>query len=72
MKKIVLFFVICISTIAQAQEILLQQNLNILTEQYDQIILKTENNVKAFVDNFNIKLSSGSKIYTSGKTKHSL
>ena len=47
---------------AKAQDVLLQKNLSVITDQYDQVLLKTEANVKLFVDNFTVKLDSGSKV----------
>lgn len=67
MKKLIPLFALCTSLFAQAQDALLQKNLNILTDQYDQVLLRTEDNVKIFVDNFNVQLASGAKI-TSPKT----
>lgn len=45
-----------------AQDILLQKNLTVITDNFDDVLVKTENNVKVFVDNFNVKLDSGSKL----------
>lgn len=67
MKKLIPLLVLCTSLFAQAQDALLQKNLNVVSDQYDQVLLKTEANVKIFVDNFNVQLASGSKI-TSPKT----
>ena len=59
---LLLGFITLVPFIASAQDVLIQKNLTIVTDQYDQVLAKTESNIKAFVDNFNIKLASGSKI----------
>jgi hypothetical protein len=51
-----------VATTANAQDVLLQKNLTVTTDQFDLVLQRTEGNIKAFVDNFNIKLASGSKV----------
>jgi hypothetical protein len=61
MLRVLLFVFFCGGTV-RAQDVLVQKTLTVTTDQFDQVLIKTENNIKAFVDNFNIKLASGSKI----------
>jgi hypothetical protein len=62
--KFLLFVTVAIftATHAYAQDVLVQKKLNVITDEFDQVLLKTENNIKAFVDHFQVKLDSGSKI----------
>ncbi len=48
--------------LAFAQDALLQKTLTLQTNQFDQVLLKTENNIRLFVENFNIKLEKGLKL----------
>lgn len=64
MKKIILFTSVLFATLLQqtwAQEVLLQKNLTMQTTQFDSVLSKTETNIKAFVDNFNVNLD-GAKL----------
>lgn len=64
MKKIILFATVLFSTLLQqtwAQDALLQKNLTMQTTQFEAVLNRTENNIKAFVDNFNVKLD-GAKL----------
>lgn len=64
MKKLFLFTIVLFSTLLQqtwAQDALLQKNLTMQTTQFDAVLSRTEGNIKAFVDNFNVKLD-GAKL----------
>lgn len=47
--------------IANAQEALVQKNLELKTSQFDTVLKKTESNIRVFVENFDLKLG-GAKI----------
>ncbi len=47
---------------ATAVDVILQKDLSVKTDQFNAVLSKTENNVKPFVDNFNIKVDGGAKI----------
>ncbi len=64
MKKLIIFTIVLFSTLLQqiwAQDALLQKNMTMQTTQFDAVLSRTENNIKAFVDNFNVKLD-GAKL----------
>ncbi len=64
MKKLIIFTTVLFSTLLQktmAQDALLQKNLTMQTTQFEAVLSRTENNIKAFVDNFNVKLD-GAKL----------
>lgn len=47
---------------AQNQDVLLQKTLALKTNQIENVLKKTESNIEVFVENFEVKLDSGSKI----------
>jgi hypothetical protein len=47
---------------AQNQDLLLQKTLALTTNQIENVLNKTEANIQIFVENFEVKLDSGSKI----------
>jgi hypothetical protein len=64
MKNLILFSLVFYSTRSHqtwAQDALLQKNLMMQTTQFEAVLNRTENNIKAFVDNFTVKLG-GAKL----------
>ena len=55
-------FILVISLTVRAQDVLLQKNLTLKTDQIDAVLSKTEDNIKIFIDNFDVQLDSGAKI----------
>lgn len=53
---------VMISLTAHAQDVLLQKNLTLKTDQIDTVLSKTEENIKIFIDNFDVQLDSGAKM----------
>ncbi len=68
MKLIIFLLVYAFATLAKAQNLepVLEKKLTLKTSNLSDVLIKTENNIKAFVDNFDIQLDSGTK-FTSAK-----
>ena len=64
--------VLFLTTQIQAQEIVLNKSMNLMTSQFDLVLHKTENNIKLFVDHYQIKLDKGSKITSPQETSGTL
>lgn len=47
---------------AQDRDLLLQKNLVLTSDQIDNVLAKTESNIRVFVENFDVKLDSSTKI----------
>jgi hypothetical protein len=64
MPKLSFLFVLLATTLAKAetQDLLLQKTLALQTNQIETVLSKTEANIQVFVENFEVKLDSGSKI----------
>lgn len=55
-------FILTLNSQAETQDILLKKTLVLKSNQIEIVLEKTENNIKPFVENFDVKLDSGSKI----------
>ncbi len=63
MKVSFIISVLFFACFAQAQDdILIQKSLNLTTSDINSVMTKTEENIKLFVDHFDVKLDSGSKV----------
>ena len=66
MKTLISLFLMLVSSIGFAQtpsaDVLVQKNLTLKATDLATVMKKTESNIKSFVDNFDIKLDSGSKL----------
>ncbi len=68
MKQILLLSILMTSTFAHAdQDILVKQVLSLKAAQIEQVMSKTEANIKPFVEGFKVRLDSGSKIVSPQK-----